>query len=1091
MAKLITKFKYLPPDKGGSRGGYAVYVATREGVVKIDESKRFAPATKKQKQLIENLLRDFPDARDMLEYEDYLQSGTIGSASEFITRALEDNAAEVLGREGYARYVATRPRAERYGSHGLFTDDVVEVQLTKVAAEMDAHSGNIWTAIISLRREDAERLDFCHGERWRDMLRTQTQALADNFKIPIRQLRWYAAYHNESHHPHAHLIVYSAGADKGWLTKQGVANLRSSIAGDIFAQDLQSAAEQQTVHRNELKASSRDILADIAARINTGGYDNPKVEGLLTEIAERLRRTKGKMVYGYLPRETKDLIDEAVEELAKDERIGGLYDLWYEQKEAILRTYTKAVPKRIPLSQNKEFKSIRNAVLQEALHLTADRQLSQNDEPDPEPPDIDADAKDPDASDVDLDTVDDDPTPSAEPVEPDSSDSKKWWSKEYKLARRALYGSKDTPPDFEQAYALMEQEAGRGNGYAMHDMGKILLNGIGRDEDEAAAQQWFQRAHDAFLSAEQTAEKKDYLQYRIGKLYSFGYGVEQSYESAAAWYEQAVADNNPYAAYSLGSLYHRGQGVEQDEVRAFGLFQMAAEHEKKPNAYAMYELGRMYKNGVGTAPDKTLSEQWYAGAYQGFVQMELTMNDDKLQYRLGKMSMTGVGTEKNLQTAFSYFIKSAALKNADAEYGLGRLLLNKDFERYDPRQAAAHLTTAAKAGHDAALYTLGKLFLQGREIEQDLPRALGYLEQAVEKENQYAQYLLGKTLLHGKHTGADPVRAEQLLRSSAAQGNACAMYTLGKAYLDGDVLTKNIPQALELLTAAAEGGNEFAAYTLGKAFLQGKGVGKDVSRALKWLEQAAAKDNPFAQYLLGRTLLRGEDVEADPGRAEGLLSASAAQGNPFAAYTLGKAYLDGTVLPQNLPRAVELLNFASEQDMDAAQYSLGKLYAEGTLLPKDMTSAVELLTKAALHGNQYAQYRLGRLYLSGEDIPKDIPAALFWLTKAAEQNNPYAQYQLGRLYLYGQEVDRDADKAAALLTASAAQGNPFAAQLLKHYRQSKSWTAAMGAFRLLQHAAKAIGGRVRSDADGGHGTVDRKLRRQIDEKKLLHGMRIE
>lgn len=252
MAKLITKFKYLPPTKSG-RGGYARYIATREGVDKIDESKRFAPATKKQKQLIRNILLDFPDAREMLEYEDYQKNSTIGNASEFISRALEDNAVEALDREGYARYIATRPRVERYGSHGLFTDDDVEIQLSKVTEEINAHEGNIWTVILSLRREDAARLGYESGERWRDLLRSQTMTISEHFKIPMEHLHWYAAYHNESHHPHVHLIVYSSDPSEGYLTKQGVAIIRSSVADEIFAQDLQSAYEKQTAYRNKLR----------------------------------------------------------------------------------------------------------------------------------------------------------------------------------------------------------------------------------------------------------------------------------------------------------------------------------------------------------------------------------------------------------------------------------------------------------------------------------------------------------------------------------------------------------------------------------------------------------------------------------------------------------------------------------------------------------------------------------------------------------------------------------------------------------------------------------------------------------------------
>lgn len=207
MARLVTKFKYLKADQEKPIGGYATYIATREGVEKIDESFKLAPATVKQQKLIEKILGDFPDSATMLEYEDYKRDKTVGAASEFITRAIEDNAHEILNQKTYADYIGTRPGAERFGSHGLFTDDGVQVKLKEVSQELNAHQGNVWTLIISLRREDANRLGFNTGIRWRNMLRTQTQALADSLKIPMDHLKWYAAFHNESHHPHIHLLI--------------------------------------------------------------------------------------------------------------------------------------------------------------------------------------------------------------------------------------------------------------------------------------------------------------------------------------------------------------------------------------------------------------------------------------------------------------------------------------------------------------------------------------------------------------------------------------------------------------------------------------------------------------------------------------------------------------------------------------------------------------------------------------------------------------------------------------------------------------------------------------------------------------------
>ncbi len=369
MARLVTKFKYLKPTDSKKIGGYAKYIATREGVEKIDDTHKFAPSTVAQKNLIDKIIKDFLDTKEMIEYADYLKTQNFGCASEFISRAIEDNSFEMMNRKTYADYIATRPRAEKIGTHGLFTDDGVEVKLGKVSNELNLHSGNVWTIIISLRREDAERLGFDTGSRWRDMLRTQTQTLSENLKIPMEHLKWFAAFHNESTHPHVHLIAYSTVANEGYLTKRGVENLRASFANDIFKQDLLCLYEKQTEHRDALRLQSREIISDIVERINSSSYHNPKLESLLLKLANMLAQTSGKKVYGYLNSDVKKIVDDIVDELSEDDRISELYDLWYQQREKILSIYTDEFLPRVPLSQNEEFKPIKNAVIQEAMNL--------------------------------------------------------------------------------------------------------------------------------------------------------------------------------------------------------------------------------------------------------------------------------------------------------------------------------------------------------------------------------------------------------------------------------------------------------------------------------------------------------------------------------------------------------------------------------------------------------------------------------------------------------------------------------------------------------------------------------------------------
>ena len=909
MAKLITKFKFIRP--GDKAGGYLKYIATREGVDKIDDSKKYLPVSANQKVLIEKILRDFPDSKDMHEYEDYIHTLTVGAASEFITRALEDNAQEMMTSKTYADYIATRPRAQRFGSHGLFTDDGVEIKLASISEELNLHQGNVWTAILSLRREDAERLGFDDGHRWRDMLRAQTETLAKNLKIPMEHLRWFAAFHNESHHPHVHLVAYSTIENEGYLTKQGVKHLRSSFAKDIFAQDLLCVYEKQTEHRDALKAESRKLIGEMVEKINTGAYDNPAVENLLLKLAGRLSKTGGKKQYGYLKADVKDIIDSIVDEIAKDKRIAALYGLWYQKREEVIQTYTEALPERIPLSQSKEFKSIKNAVIQEALNITAERVMDKETTDD----DIPAPKY---AEDEDQDSTD------SEPVESDMLESsyyggskKTWWTDEYKEAKNCLYGTKTSPSDFTYALKLMAAEARRGNGFAMHDLGRMHLLGIGCDKDEEKAQEWFRKAFAAFTSKEQTEKKKDYFQYRIGKLYAFGYGVEQDYTKAAEWYKKAVIETNPFAAYSLGSLYLRGQGVEQNDAMAFSLYKLAANHEEKPNAYAMYELGRMYKDGIGTARDKSESAKWYTMAYNGFLSIEQSMADDRLYYRLGQMNLTGIGTEKNLIRAKEYFEKAAELDNDDARYGLGRLYLNKDFAEHNSYTAIDYFITAAQNEHAYAQYALGKLFLKGEDIPKNPIYALAWLEKAVEQENSAAEYLLGKTLLLGEETEQNIGRGTDLLSKVAEDGNECAAYTLGKAYLDGTILLQDIPKSIELLMQSADKGFTPAEYLMGKLLYRGEVIPQDIEKALFHLENAAEKENSHAAYLAGKIRLTEEGFK-------------------------------------DISKAIHLFRLAAEQGDDYAEYQLGKLYLYGKDVERDYEQAIRWLTASAEHGNQYA-----------------------------------------------------------------------------------------------------------------------------------------
>lgn len=618
MAKLVTKFKYLKPGSNAT-GKYIKYIATREGVEMIDNSKKYAPATVKQKQFIEKMLLDFPDAAESLEYADYIAKPNRINASELISRTIENNIDVISDSKTYADYIATRPRTQKFGSHGLFTDDGVAINLSKVSEELNNHNGNVWTMIVSLHREDAERLGFNRGERWRDMLRTQVEQLSTNLKIPMKNLRWYAAFHNESHHPHIHLIAYSVVENEGYLTKQGIERMRSSLASDIFQQDLISVYEKQTEHRREIKESSKDIMDKIISEINSGVYDNPLLEEKLLQLSKRLSRTSGKKVYGYLKSDVKSLIDSIVDLIADDERVSKLYDLWYENKFSIIRTYTDETPDKIPLSQNKEFKSIKNMVITQAMNIFEEKDAFDDNDGNIEKEFEQSEESDNEQFEFTNNSIEDLYKQAqnnnsyaqyklgkmylkGENVKQDAEYGVRWLLKaikqnnnyaQYLLGKAILKGEylpmdNNLPLDIDIDFAveLLLKASDRGNGYASYTLGKAFVEGDLLPQDISAGFELLRKA------SEKNCEPAWHY---LGKMFYKGIGVIKDIDTAIYYFEKAVKVNNTYAAYNLGKIYS-SEDEYIDMNKAIYYFRIAANYN---NPFAEYQLGKIYLYGNG------------------------------------------------------------------------------------------------------------------------------------------------------------------------------------------------------------------------------------------------------------------------------------------------------------------------------------------------------------------------------------------------------------------------------------------------------------------------------------------------------------
>ena len=444
--------------------------------------------------------------------------------------AIEQNLSQLIRREKYLEYIAKRPRAQRFGAHGLFTGDKDSLVLSQTAKAVAEHPGNVWLPIISLRREDAARLGYDNAENWKSFLSSYAMQMATAMKIPWEQFRWYAAFHNESHHPHIHMVCYSADPAKGFLTKTGIAQIKSGLAKHIFRQELTELYQKQTKSRNALNEDARSVLEQLIEQMRSGTAVNHRMEKLMEHLAERLRHTGGKKQYGYLKAPLKAVVDEIVDELAKDPCVAAAYALWHELREDVLRTYRDDLPPRLPLSQQKEFKRIKNIVIEEAVKLGARQQVFH---PDDQQDGVSA-ATPGDPSLPELTQPDDDcgdPVESPPEAPPEKSGSAKAhmeWSKEYRLVRRCLFGDKNQPQDFEQAFSLFQEEAQKGNALAMCDLGRMLADGLGQEIDIQAAHVWYRKALAAFHAVEEQ-KKNRYAEYRIGKLYAAGLGCEQDY----------------------------------------------------------------------------------------------------------------------------------------------------------------------------------------------------------------------------------------------------------------------------------------------------------------------------------------------------------------------------------------------------------------------------------------------------------------------------------------------------------------------------------------------------------------------------------
>ena len=360
MARLIQKTGFISRK---SAGGYMKYIATREGVEVLTGK---GPATEKQKEMVSKLLKDFPDVRDSFEYEDYKQAPTLHTASALISAALDSHMQNLQSENGYLKYIATRPGAEKHGAHGLFGRQE-NTNLTAAMHDLTAHDGNVWTIIYSLHREDAERLGYNNAAAWRKLLVSQQNKFAEAFHIPASALHWYAAYHDADTHPHIHMMIWTD--QETVLKRDAVVKLRSAMTNSIFQAELENLYIRKDIAYKDVTEAARTAMHDLVDCMESVSEPPASIQEKLLELSLELRTVSGKKQYAYLKKSLKDKVDEIVDELEKLPEVAAYYSVWNGVRDTLEGYYKNRPRQHNPLSQQKEFRAIKNAIIQEAERL--------------------------------------------------------------------------------------------------------------------------------------------------------------------------------------------------------------------------------------------------------------------------------------------------------------------------------------------------------------------------------------------------------------------------------------------------------------------------------------------------------------------------------------------------------------------------------------------------------------------------------------------------------------------------------------------------------------------------------------------------
>ena len=880
MPKLIVTSRYLKSGSGKRKQlyHYVKYIATREGSVPIPNANETAPATKSQQELISSLLHDFPDSKELFEYEDYQKNPTIKNGSALISVILDRNMDRLTSRENYVGYLANRPGTVKFGSHGLFSQSDEPINLEKVAKDIANHGGNVWTHVVSLRRDNAQAMGYDNLKAWRELVKRQISNIAKNQKIDMANLKWYAAFHDKKTNPHVHIIVYSTNEREGFLTNHGIEKIRSGFANDIYADELHHLYAQQTDLRNQMKKESEQLMKQLADNISQNDVDNAELIDLVAKLHEQLNSSKGKKVYGYLKADVKKTVDEIFIRLAENESIQKMYSLWCEMEQQKHDVYSSAKLQFPKLADNKEFKSVKNMIIRTVLDMNYPVIDVEIEEPDPTEQfanddfyvDILPKFDESEQSENDNVIFSDNDDLTAEDftwndnnsvtVNVDDLPKSKYylkWSSSYQEACKLIYNKESKLEDFQKAEQFLLNESRSGNVLAIQDLGKLYSTDKLGEKDEKKSFSFYEEAFQGFMEIEpdsdfmfpyepkykgqvmKPVDMRSYVWYRIGKMHCYGLGTEQDYEKAFEWFLKSAQEGNKFAQYSLANLYYYGNGVEKDLSQAFLWYRKSSEQGQP---YAPYAVAQMYDKGEYVSQSEETAQRYYKVALSGFLELESKdQADDNLFYKIGVMYKNGLGTEADISKAIDYFKRSAEMNNKNG------------------------------------LYEYGKTLIQGKYIEADLNKGLECIEKAMKLKNSNAKRFFALEYISGEYFSQDIEKGLFMLTECADKGDSFACFQLGQFYLKGEIVTQDLERAEKYLLLAED--NEFTQYAFGKLYLQEEKY--DIQRAVDYFKRSSDK-NMWSSYQLGRLYLFGADeLEKDKEKAVEWLTKSAHDGNEY------------------------------------------------------------------------------------------------------------------------------------------------------------------------------------------------------------------